>query len=92
MFEDSEEPREGLPRNLDDSVKKYREVLRKGKADELRHALSHDALETLIQYCLESNKYDDALAFGARLRRGRRFGRLVTAAEKNRRHCQRYNQ
>ncbi|MFM8439195.1 MAG: hypothetical protein ACKOAX_12010, partial [Candidatus Kapaibacterium sp.] len=70
MFDDSDDGNDGLrgnPRDLDESVRKYREAIRRGRMDEVSHALSNEALETIVQYCLDAGKHDDALTFAAML-------------------------
>lgn len=48
-------------RDLDETLKRFRESVRSGNWQQ--GSPTPDALESIVQYCLETNKFDDALTF-----------------------------
>ena len=50
-------------KNLDEEIRRFREALRKGEVSNGQYTPSVESLEELVQYCIDTEKYEDALNF-----------------------------
>ncbi|NDH78740.1 MAG: tetratricopeptide repeat protein, partial [Burkholderiaceae bacterium] len=60
-YEYDDEQSEQDRKDLDETLKRFRESVRSGHWQQ--GSPTPEALEPIVQYCLETNKFDDALTF-----------------------------
>ena len=60
-FDYDDEPEELNKQELDETLRRFRESVRSGQWQNGSPTI--ESLEAIVQYCLETSKYEDALTF-----------------------------